>query len=99
MNKQESYTMTTPFPDEERQPRDTAYWAEEASVFKVERAPTGALNLQQTLINLVAHFSISAPVQLTATCIDKHMQWSQAGNVWQNAAIRTAIYTMLSPLR
>jgi hypothetical protein len=253
MNKQESYTMTTPFPDEERQPRDTAYWAEEASVFKVERAPTGALNLnveghevlsplqgfgqlwqkvyqarvknatvtpgeivsvwkqnfpqfwpkgnrfyappkgvtpgavallsfgvpgipgglgmistgifvlyaddesftfttpqghlfaawntfsayeedgctviqihmllrandplyeigmrlrvipffedrfwRQTLINLMAHFSISESVQLTATCIDKHMQWSQAGNIWQNAAIRTAIYTMLSPLR
>ena len=35
--------MTTPSGD--KQPRDTAYWAEEASVLKVKRAPTGALNL------------------------------------------------------
>src|SRR5579863_8850399 len=37
--------MTAPLPEEERQPRDAMYWAQEASVFKVERAPTGALNL------------------------------------------------------
>ena len=37
--------MTTPSPEQAKQPRDTAYWAEEASVLKVERAPTGALNL------------------------------------------------------
>ena len=37
--------MTPPSPEPEKQPRDTAYWAEEASVLKVERAPTGALNL------------------------------------------------------
>src|SRR5947207_1309490 len=34
-----------PTPSDDKQPRDTAYWAEEASVLKVERAPTGALNL------------------------------------------------------
>ena len=54
---------------------------------------------RQTLINLMAHFNVSAPVQITATCIDRRLQWSQAGNIWQNAAIRTAIYTMLTPLR
>lgn len=245
--------MTTPSPEQEKQPRDTAYWAEEASVLKVERAPTGALNLnveghqvlsplqgfgqlwqkvyqarvknakitpgeivsvwkenfpqfwpkgnrfyatssgiapgtvailsfgapsipgrlgmistgvfvlyaddesftfmtptghlfaswitfsayqeddstviqihmllrpndplyemgmrlhviplfedrfwRQTLINLMAHFNISAPVKITATCIDKHVQWSQAGNIWQNAAIRTVLYTAMTPLR
>jgi hypothetical protein len=37
--------MTPPSPDQEKQPRDTAYWAEQALVLKVERAPTGALNL------------------------------------------------------
>lgn len=245
--------MTTPSPEQEKQPRDTAYWAEEASVLKVERAPTGALNLnveghqvlsplqgfgqlwqkvyqarvknatvtpgeivsvwkehfpqfwpkgnrfyatstgitpgtvailsfgapsipgrlgmistgvfvlyaddesftfmtptghlfaswitfsayqeddytviqihmllrpndplyemgmrmrmiplfedrfwRQTLINLMAHFNIYAPVKITATCIDKHIQWSQAGNIWQNAAIRTVLYTAMTPLR
>ena len=37
--------MTPPSPEQEKQPRDAAYWAEEASVLKVERVPTGALNL------------------------------------------------------
>lgn len=37
--------MTTPSPEQEQQPRDTAYWAEEASIHKVERVPTGAPNL------------------------------------------------------
>jgi hypothetical protein len=31
--------------------------------------------------------------------MDKHVQWSQAGNIWQNAAIRTALYTVMTPLR
>jgi hypothetical protein len=29
----------------ENQPRDTAFWAQDASPLKVERTPTGALNL------------------------------------------------------
>ena len=37
--------MTPPSPEPAKQPRDTAYWAEQASVLKVERVPTGALNL------------------------------------------------------
>ena len=54
---------------------------------------------RQTLVRLMAHFNIYAPVKITATCIDKRMQWSQAGNIWQNAAVRTALYTVMSPLR
>ncbi len=54
---------------------------------------------RQTLINLMAHFNMAAPVRITATCIDQRLQWSQAGNIRQNAAIRTTLYTMLSPLR
>ena len=54
---------------------------------------------RQTVINLMAHFNVSAPVRITATCIDRHLQWSQAGNIWQNAAVRTALYTAMSPLR
>ncbi len=30
----------------------------------------------QTLINLMAYFNLSAPVKITATCIDKRVQWS-----------------------
>ena len=47
----------------------------------------------------MAHFNISAPVKITATCIDKRLQWSQAGNIWQNAAVRTALYTLMTPVR
>lgn len=54
---------------------------------------------RKTLIRLMAHFNLSAPVQITSTCIDKRMQWSQAGNIWQNAAVRTVLYTAASPWR
>ena len=53
----------------------------------------------QTLSNLMAHFSLAAPVYITATCLDKHVQWAQAGNIWQNAAVRTVLYTAITPLR
>src|SRR5258708_25599267 len=32
-------------PSSDKQPRDTAYWAQYVSTLKVTRAPTGALNL------------------------------------------------------
>src|SRR5712692_6923339 len=35
----------SPKPPNEGQPRDAAYWAEQASVFKVTKVPTGALNI------------------------------------------------------
>jgi hypothetical protein len=54
---------------------------------------------RQTLIRLMAHFNLSAPVKITASCIDKRLQWSQAGNIWQNAAVRTALYTLTTPVR
>ena len=54
---------------------------------------------RRTLIRLMAHFNLYAPVQITATCIDGRVQWSQTGNIWQNAAIRSALYRMLSPMR
>ena len=46
-----------------------------------------------TLRNLAAHFG--APDQqpaLKTVCVDKKVQWSRIGNVWQNAAIRSAVY-------
>lgn len=46
-----------------------------------------------TLSNLAAHFgSSNRQPTLTAVCIDKKVQWSEAGNIWHNAAIRSAIY-------
>jgi hypothetical protein len=29
---------------------------------------------------------------LKVVCVDKKVQWSEAGNIWHNAAIRSAVY-------
>jgi hypothetical protein len=38
-------------------------------------------------------------VELSATCLDKRRQWSNARNIKHNAAIRSGIYTMTHPFR
>lgn len=52
-----------------------------------------------TLRTLAAYWNIEGVVQQWNTCVDPKVQWSQAGNIWHNAAIHTAIYLMLSPFR
>lgn len=52
-----------------------------------------------TLKSLATHFGVDGQVQMHATCVDPRLQWSQAKNVWHNAAVRTALYTAGSPLR
>jgi hypothetical protein len=53
---------------------------------------------QHTLTSLAAHFGVKAPVQMQKSCIDPRLQWSEAKNVWQNAAIRTMMYKMVYPV-
>jgi hypothetical protein len=53
----------------------------------------------QTLRNLAAHFGSSSQPELNVVCIDPRMQWKEAGNVWQNAIIRTGLYIMATPFR
>lgn len=49
-----------------------------------------------TLHNLAHHFGVVEPTAEQETvCVDKRMQWSEAKNVWHNAAIRTAVYMPL----
>jgi hypothetical protein len=53
-----------------------------------------------TLRSLAAHFGVTnAPVAQTRVCIDRRMQWRYARNIWDNAAVRTMIYILSSPLR
>ncbi|MBE0695964.1 MAG: hypothetical protein IH586_03485 [Anaerolineaceae bacterium] len=54
----------------------------------------------QTLRNLAAHFNAppSEP-QLRMVLVDPRLQWSEAKNIWHNAAIRTAFYTLGAPIR
>jgi hypothetical protein len=46
----------------------------------------------QTMRNLVAHFDRTGTVTQNNILVDKKVQWAEAKNVWQNAAIRTTIY-------
>ena len=54
---------------------------------------------RDTLTALAAHFSVDGQVQMRKTCVDPRWQWSQAGNVWHNAAVRTGLYLALAPVR
>jgi hypothetical protein len=54
----------------------------------------------QTLKNLAARFAVNAGyVQQEVSLIDPRVQWSEAKNIWKNAAIRTAVYYLMSPIR
>lgn len=48
---------------------------------------------------LAKHFKVNGQVESTKVCVDSRVQWSQAKNIWQNAAIRTVFYTISSPVR
>jgi len=54
---------------------------------------------KQTLRNLAAHFGSNNQPELKVICLDPHVQWKEAGNIWQNAAIRTGLYIMATPFR
>jgi hypothetical protein len=54
----------------------------------------------QTLRNLAAHFEAAGnEPDMSRVLVDPRMQWGEAKNIWQNAAIRTALYTLASPVR
>lgn len=53
-----------------------------------------------TLTNLAAHFGIQGqPVSQSNTLLDPRRHWSQAKNIWYNAAVRTALHTPIRWLR
>lgn len=52
-----------------------------------------------TLKNLAQDFGVSEQVQQRNTLIDPRLQWKEARNIWHNAAIRTALYIILKPVR
>ena len=51
------------------------------------------------LKNLSAQFGATDEVTVNKVLVDPKRQWSRAGNVWQNAAMRTIFYILLTPLR
>lgn len=54
---------------------------------------------QHTLKALAAEFGVEGTVQTEVICLDPRLQWSQARNLWQNAAIRSVFYTLSAPVR
>ena len=55
---------------------------------------------QHTLCALAANFGArDAPVATTVVCVDRRRQWAHAGNVWHNAAVRSALWTAATPFR
>jgi hypothetical protein len=53
-----------------------------------------------TLKSLAAYFGANGgAVSQRTTLVDQKVQWSQAKNVWQNAAIRTALHTPVRWIR
>jgi hypothetical protein len=51
------------------------------------------------LRNLGAYFGEQAEVKISSELIDSTVQWSRFWNIWNNAAIRTTIYTLTHPLK
>jgi hypothetical protein len=49
---------------------------------------------QQTLQNLAAFFGVQTPVAYQTLRLDRRRQWSKAGNLWYNAAVRSALHTL-----
>jgi hypothetical protein len=54
---------------------------------------------RHTLERLAAHFGVSTKAEQEVVCVDPRLQWSQAGNIWHSAALRTPIYAPLHWLR
>lgn len=54
---------------------------------------------RKTLRNVAKHWGVEARVEQRIVCVDSRRQWSQAKNVFYNAGIRTAMYTLARPFR
>ena len=54
---------------------------------------------RSTLRNVAQHFGVDGQVESRIVCVDPHRQWSQAKNIWQNAAIRSTLFTVVRPFR
>lgn len=51
------------------------------------------------LEQLADHFQVKGEVELSKVLVDPKLQWSQAKNIWKNAAIRTIFYLIGAPFR
>jgi len=54
---------------------------------------------RHVLSGLAQAFGVPAEVEFLKTLVDRKLQWSQAKNVWYNAAIRSALYAPVRLIR
>jgi hypothetical protein len=54
---------------------------------------------EYTLKALADYLNAAGEFEMKAVVVDPRWQWSEAKNIWHNAAIRTGLYTMAAPLR
>jgi hypothetical protein len=55
---------------------------------------------RHVLTSLAAHHGVTGePVHFEKQCVDRRLQWGQARNLWQNAAIRSLLYAVTRPFR
>lgn len=54
---------------------------------------------RHVLAGLAQRFGVVAEPTLSKTLVDPRVQWSQARNLWKNAAVRTVLYSATQPLR
>jgi hypothetical protein len=52
-----------------------------------------------TLRALAADFGVSGQIQQHSVLVDNRLQWSEAKNIWHNAAIRSSLYAPVTWLR
>lgn len=52
-----------------------------------------------TLRSLAARFGVNGLVQQRTALVDPRVQWSAAGDVWHNSAVRTTLYTPVNAAR
>ena len=54
---------------------------------------------RHVLTSLAQHYGVDANVDLTKTCLDPRLQWSEFMNVRHNAQMYTVLYTLTLPFR
>jgi hypothetical protein len=53
---------------------------------------------QGTLRALSAHFGVRERVYTSVSCVDPEVQWSQAGNILYNSALRSLLHLVTAPI-
>jgi hypothetical protein len=51
---------------------------------------------RHVLTQIAQHYGVEPAIEVRKLCVDNHLQWSKATNVWHNAFIRT---TITAPVR